>query len=258
VVVESLKAKTVLLCKKIQKLPKNSETYVEALEQIVELHHNLIYDKARYFSEMGSGLFEDLCATGKLGLMEAAIRYDCNRNIEFSTFAMNTIIGLMYNFINKTKPIPIKANDVGAYLAAKRGEEQYNGENIHPSIKMLAQENVFTSYDNINLEFDEVTNNSDVTENEVKIQLVESTSNTYEVEEKALNKNFSDKCFSHMSKRDREFLSDIFIKKMKQKDVAIKFGISAARVSQLKNKLLGEIRTIFIHADNLNRKIKMS
>jgi RNA polymerase sigma-B factor len=59
---------------------------------LVELHLPLVEHCARRFVNRGEP-FEDLVQVGTIGLIKAVDRFDAERGIEFSTYAVPTILG---------------------------------------------------------------------------------------------------------------------------------------------------------------------
>src|SRR3954447_15928233 len=60
--------------------------------ELVELHLPLVEHCARRFLNRGEPL-EDLAQVGTIGLIKAVDRFDSDRGVEFSTYAVPTILG---------------------------------------------------------------------------------------------------------------------------------------------------------------------
>lgn len=63
-----------------------------ARSALVDAHFGLVEMAARRYSDRGEP-FEDLVQVGSIGLLKALDRYDPDRGVQFSTFAVPTIIG---------------------------------------------------------------------------------------------------------------------------------------------------------------------
>ena len=64
----------------------------EARDRLVALHLPLVEHCARRFRNRGEPL-EDLVQVGTIGLIKAVDRFDCERGVEFSTYATPTVLG---------------------------------------------------------------------------------------------------------------------------------------------------------------------
>src|SRR6476659_9504724 len=64
----------------------------ECRDALVHLHLPLVEHCARRFRNRGEP-FEDLVQVGTIGLIKSIDRFDCERGVEFSTYATPTIIG---------------------------------------------------------------------------------------------------------------------------------------------------------------------
>ena len=67
-------------------------TRIQARDGLVALHLPLVEHCARRFRNRGEP-FEDLVQVGTIGLIKAVDRFDSERGVEFSTYAMPTILG---------------------------------------------------------------------------------------------------------------------------------------------------------------------
>src|SRR6476661_7408968 len=76
-------------------------TRAHARDALVHLHLPLVEHCARRFRNRGEP-FEDLVQVGTIGLIKSIDRFDCERGVEFPTFAMPTIVGEVKRFFRDT------------------------------------------------------------------------------------------------------------------------------------------------------------
>ena len=98
----------------------DSDTRMTARNDIVLLHMPLVDYCARRFRDRGEP-FGDLVGYGLIGLIKAVDRFDPSRGLEFSTFAMPTIIGeIKRHFRDRARlvRIPRRLIDIASEAAA--------------------------------------------------------------------------------------------------------------------------------------------
>lgn len=96
----------------------------DLIEEYREYVHNIVH---KLIKSMGlpKGLFEEFVASGYLGLVEAAERYDFNAGVEFRHFAFLRIRGAVIDSIRQTSQLSGKAY---RYARALQGVEHLNHE----------------------------------------------------------------------------------------------------------------------------------
>jgi len=72
-----------------------------ARDQLIEQYMSLVRSLARRYAYRGEQL-DDLVQIGAIGLIKAIDRFDCERGVEFPTFAMPTVVGEIKRFFRDT------------------------------------------------------------------------------------------------------------------------------------------------------------
>lgn len=76
----------------VQSPESDEAARLAARSTLVEAHYGLVEMAARRYHDRGEP-FEDLVQVGSIGLLKAIDRFDADRGVQFSTFAVPTIIG---------------------------------------------------------------------------------------------------------------------------------------------------------------------
>jgi len=92
-------------------------------DELVMLHLGLVRSIAGRFANRGEPL-EDLVQVGVLGLINAIDRFDCRRGVEFTTYAMPTIVGeIRRHFRDKGWAMRVPRRLKELHLAVSRATE---------------------------------------------------------------------------------------------------------------------------------------
>lgn len=103
---------------------KNGEAFLES--KILEDNMGLVRASAYrllHFSSYGAD-FEDLCQIGSIGLLKAIRRFDMNRGVVFSTYAVPMIIGEMRKFLRDDGPLKVGRKLKEQHLVIRRANEK--------------------------------------------------------------------------------------------------------------------------------------
>ncbi len=102
---------------------KNGEEYLESriLEENMGLVRASAYRLLRV-SYYGAD-FDDLCQIGSIGLLKAIRRFDMNRGVVFSTYAVPMIIGEMRKFLRDDGPLKVCRKLKEQYISIRRAKE---------------------------------------------------------------------------------------------------------------------------------------
>ncbi len=86
---------------RLAQLAKDSPEHTYVRDTLIELNLPLVrYAAARFRSR--NEPMEDIVQVGTIGLIKAIDRFDCERGVEFPTFAMPTIVGEVKRFFRDT------------------------------------------------------------------------------------------------------------------------------------------------------------
>ncbi|MFJ6793511.1 SigB/SigF/SigG family RNA polymerase sigma factor [Streptomyces sp. NPDC091268] len=92
---------SVALFRRLNELSEGTAEYSYVRNTLVELNLSLVKYAARRFRNRSEPL-EDIIQVGTVGLIKAINRYDVERGVEFTTFAIPTITGEMKRFFRDT------------------------------------------------------------------------------------------------------------------------------------------------------------
>ena len=229
----------------------------EALKRLVEGNLRFVINVAKNFTGWGVPL-TDLIAAGNLGLIEAAKRFDPDKDVKFISYAVWWIRqAIMQTIFQQTGAVRIpvkeslfisKVKDVYEKLKEKLKRE--------PTIEEIAKEvdasprKVKTALQIVRmpLSFDQPI--GDEEEDLTLLDLI-SKNGTEDVEkevvEEALNKEIT-KLLNVLDKRERTIIEERFGLNGKEpktlNEVGEKLGISRERVRQLEQRALKKLRTL--------------
>ena len=120
---------------------KNGETDLE--EQILSENMGLVRTSAYRLMKTASYNVdpEDLCQIGSIGLLKAIRRFDMNRGVVFSTYAVPMIIGEIRKFLRDDGPIKVSRKIKEQYILIKRTQEKLCSELLRePTLSELEAE----------------------------------------------------------------------------------------------------------------------
>ncbi|MBQ7015027.1 MAG: sigma-70 family RNA polymerase sigma factor [Clostridia bacterium] len=102
---------------------KNGETFLES--QILEENMGLVRASAYRLLRVSyyGADFDDLCQIGSIGLLKAIRRFDMDRGVVFSTYAVPMIIGEMRKFLRDDGPIKVGRKLKEQHMAIRRAKE---------------------------------------------------------------------------------------------------------------------------------------
>lgn len=249
----------------IKKTPKKSNV-LQSAEDLSD-YNPLVFAIAKKYNNLFPNIeFEELVAEGKLGLLEASLKYKTDKKTAFSTYAWFWIVKNMQNYISKNVNII---------------ETPQNVRNILSSIKKIIDDNAksgkVSSVENIskalNLDASEVSDILAAAGNVANVVSLDKAIDTGEnirylsesVEDKSqpgifdtISQNYDNEMLSEMlsklSENEKKVLSFRFAldgvsdKKVSIKDIAEKLNISSSKVKDLENsailKLKGMIKNL--------------
>ncbi len=231
----------------------------EALKKLVEGNLRFVINVAKNFTGWGVPL-TDLIAAGNLGLIEAAKRFDPEKDVKFISYAVWWIRqAIMQTIFQQTGAVRIPVKESLFISKVKDAYEKLKEKlKREPTIEEIAEEvdasprKVKTALQivRVPLSFDQPI--SDEEEDLTLLDLV-SKSGTEDVEkevvEEALHKEI-EKLLNVLDKRERTIIEERFGLNGKEpktlNEVGEKLGISRERVRQLEQRALKKLRTLAI------------
>nr|WSX53638.1 SigB/SigF/SigG family RNA polymerase sigma factor [Streptomyces sp. NBC_00974] len=131
---------SVALFRRLNGLQEGTPEYSYVRNTLVELNLSLVKYAARRFRNRSEPL-EDIVQVGTVGLIKAINRYDVERGVEFTTFAIPTITGEMKRFFRDTSwsvKVPRRLQELRLDIA-KAHDALEQGLGRRPSDGELAQ-----------------------------------------------------------------------------------------------------------------------
>ena len=229
----------------------------EALKKLVEGNLRFVINVAKNFTGWGVPL-TDLIAAGNLGLIEAAKRFDPDKDVKFISYAVWWIRqAIMQTIFQQTGAVRIPVKESLFISKVKDAYEKLKEKlKREPTIEEIAKEvdasprKVKTALQIVRmpLSFDKPIGDED--EDLTLLDLV-SKSGTDDVEkevvEEALHKEI-ERLLSVLDKRERTIIEERFGLNGKEpktlNEVGEKLGISRERVRQLEQRALKKLRTL--------------
>jgi RNA polymerase sigma-B factor len=105
-------------------MPTGSAEHTRTRERLVELHMPLVEHLARRFAGRNEPL-PDLVQVGTIGLLKAIDRFDPERGLEFSTYALPTILGEIkrhFRDFGWLLRVPRRAQELQSTIASARAD----------------------------------------------------------------------------------------------------------------------------------------
>ncbi|MFE9561516.1 SigB/SigF/SigG family RNA polymerase sigma factor [Streptomyces sp. NPDC006487] len=246
---------SVALFRRLKELSEGTPEYSYVRNTLVELNLSLVKYAARRFRNRSEPL-EDIVQVGTVGLIKAINRYDVERGVEFTTFAIPTITGEMKRFFRDTSwsvKVPRRLQELRLDIAKTNDAlEQRLGR--HPTDLELAQCLGITpealdegrraangymagSLDApVGPEADGGTRAWPVGEEEAAYDRIECLETL-----KPLLATLSD--------RDRQILSLRFGQELNQSEIGDRLGLSQMHVSRLLSRIMARLRTGMLEDD---------
>ena len=226
-----------------------------ARDDIVVLHMPLVEYCARRFRDRGEPA-GDLVGYGCIGLIKAVDRFDVTRGLEFSTFAMPTIIGeIKRHFRDRARIVrlPRRLIDVASEAAAVTPQLQVE-LGYQPQPHDVAAR-IGISVAEV-IEAQRMTSTHAISSVDV---LVESCSETGDILPQQLVvwptefetiewRESLRPALSALSNTERELVHLRFVEQLSQEAIARRLGVSQMHVSRLLTRLLTHLRTVLADA----------
>ena len=234
---------------------RDSQEWLAIRNDIVLLHLPLVEYCARRFRDRGEPL-ADIVSIGTIGLIKSAERYDLGRGVEFSTFAMPTIIGeIKRHFRDRARVVrlPRRLIDVANESAAVSPQLQREmgrepqltdiAERIGCTPAEVAEAHRSTSRSSVQ-SLDLVLEAVDAIGDKLPSQLM-----YFPIEIERLEWRCTiAPVLAELAERDRDILRLRFEEQLSQSAIAEQLGISQMHVSRLLNRTLAHLRACLADA----------
>jgi RNA polymerase sigma-B factor len=213
---------------------------------LVEAYMDLVHSLARRFANRGEPL-DDLVQVASMGLLKAIDRFDSDRNVQFTTYAVPTIVGELRRYFRDRAsairlPRGLRERSHALNTAVQRFSQEHGRS---PSIPEIAVEMGLTEEEVIEgLESAEAATVSslDTTTEDGDLSLLDIVGG----EDKTL-KLLDDRlslagAMSTLDSREQNLLYLRFIEGLSQTEIADRLNISQMHVSRLLRKTLNSLR----------------
>lgn len=229
----------------------------EALHELIEAHGRLVVRIAVGFK--GSGLpVADLVQEGNIGLMEAAERFDPDRNVRFSTYATWWIVAAIQNYILRNSSIVRAATTpkqrrlfFNLRRLRARHAARFDGRLSSDDREMIAERLGATVGEIERMEAhiarSDQSLNTPIGDDEAIEQidlLADVSPGPEEIEMSASGRrarmDYINKALDRLSKREREIIAQRFLaeRRITLAEIGESFGVSKERVRQIEGRAL--------------------
>ena len=237
------------------------EEDADALHEIIEAHIRLVVRIASKFKGYGLPI-GDLIQEGNRGLLEAANRFDPDRNVRYSTYATWWILAAMQEYIVRNSSI-VRIGTTPAQkslffnlrklrakltdnLAARMTEEERELIASELRVPLAAVERMESHFSRPDQSLNATVGESDSNE---FVDLLSDESPTPEaivgdlIDSETRAKWIAD-AMKHLTQREREVITRRFLKddKITLAEIGETFGVTKERIRQIEGKALSKLR----------------
>ena len=242
------------------------EEDADALHEIIEAHIRLVVRIASKFKGYGLPI-GDLIQEGNRGLLEAANRFDPDRNVRYSTYATWWILAAMQEYIVRNSSI-VRIGTTPAQkslffnlrklrakltdnLAAQMTEEEREMIASELGVPLAAVERMESHFSRPDQSLNASVGESDSDE---FVDLLSDDSPTPEaivgdlIDSETRTKWIAD-AMEHLTQREREVITRRFLKddKITLAEIGESFGVTKERIRQIEGKALSKLRDALQH-----------
>ncbi|MFF9345036.1 MULTISPECIES: SigB/SigF/SigG family RNA polymerase sigma factor [unclassified Streptomyces] len=249
---------SVALFLRLRALDEGTPEHAYVRNTLVELNLSLVKFGARRFRGRPEPM-EDIVQVGTIGLIKAIDRFDPERGVEFSAFALPTIVGEMKRFFRDTGwavRVPRRLQELRIDLAkASDALEQRDGhrpdraelaERLHLTAEQVAEgelaANAYTAH------------SLDAPVGDDEARAPQGTAGRRTAVDEPAYELIDDldslrPLLARLDARDRLILSLRFGQELTQAEIGRRIGLSQMHVSRLLARILGELRTGLLDDD---------
>lgn len=214
-----------------------------ALDTIVRENDRLVWNVVKHFS---NGMYdaEDLFQIGAIGLIKAVKKFDFDKEVCFSTYAVPTIIGEIKKFMRDDGIIKISRSIKQQAAKIRRLANEHmvkTGENI--SVSQIAKALDISPEDasmaitatEIPVSIYQPIGGSDLT-------LAQTLKAGGAFDEKIIENIAVNSVIELLPPRDRQIIHMRYYENKTQSEIAARLGISQVQVSRLEKKILSKLK----------------
>ncbi|MCL4309850.1 MAG: SigB/SigF/SigG family RNA polymerase sigma factor [Actinomycetota bacterium] len=214
---------------------------------LVRAHLDLSHSLARRFMNRGEPL-DDLVQVASMGLLKAIDRFDPDRNVQFTTYAVPTIVGeLKRYFRDRTSTIRLPRGLRERAHALNNAVQRFSQEHGRsPNVAEISQEMGISEEDVIeglgSIESSAVAslNSSSAEDSDLSLlDIIGGEDKTLETLDERLSLAGA---MSDLSAREQNLLYLRFVEGLSQTEIANQLGISQMHVSRLLRRTLQSLR----------------
>ncbi len=223
-------------------LAKAKQGDLEARDQVVQANLRLVASVTKRFLSFGYE-FDDLFQIGCFGLLKAIERFDFERGLMFSTYAVPLIIGEIRSFIRDDGPVKISRSIKERFLKVEAVRRKYvNEHGEDPSLAELANLTGISAEELVvvlDVSAKPVSLDETIYEGDGRAVTRQETIPSPESRlDQLTDKLTLEKAIRDLPERERQILLLRYIQKYSQTQIAERFGISQVHVSRLLRKAL--------------------
>lgn len=217
--------------------------------QVAEAYLYLAQAVARRFTGRGVEL-EDLVQVASIALLHAIERFDIEKGLAFTTFAMPTLTGEVRNFLrdkSRLVRLPRRGSELLPRIARER-ENCWQENGREPTVNEIAERLGISADDVIDaLEMQRTTQamSLDMTTTEDGPTLENLLGEDEEAYDDIENKDMISHMLSKLEGTSRYVIEQRFLQQRSQRDVAKDLGVSQMQVSRLERRALDYLRNQF-------------
>jgi RNA polymerase sigma-B factor len=201
---------------------------------------------------VGRGVeYDDLYQVASLALIKAVERFEPDRGVKFASFATPTLVGEIKNYFrDKARMIRISRRDsemIRRLDEAKEALAHNNGHGVTPeeiaAHLELSVERVLELMETQSAAYAASLDSCLAVSEDLKlIKLVGNNDSEFDRIE---DKDFLDRCFSHMSDIERQVIEERYMADKSQREVAAGLGVSQMYVSRIERRILDKFRNYY-------------
>ncbi|MFK4274335.1 RNA polymerase sigma factor SigF [Streptomyces milbemycinicus] len=236
---------------RLTELEEGTHEYQYVRNTLIELNLSLVRYAARRFHNRAVEM-EDIVQVGTIGLIKAIDRFDCERGVEFPTFAMPTVVGEIKRFFRDTSwavHVPRRLQELRIDLA-KANEELFQRLDRSPTTAELAEHLRLTEdevIDGLVASNGYLTTSLDApADQESGATRVTTYADRFGDVDPAMeaveNLQALKPLVEQLGERDRRILQLRFGEEMTQSEIGAELGVSQMHVSRLLSRALGRLR----------------
>lgn len=240
--------------KKFFKIYKETQN-VKVREKLVFLHMNLVRYLASRFLNKGES-YDDLVQVGSLGLIKAIDRYNPARGVEFTTYAIPTILGEIKRYFRDKGwaiKVPRRLQELSRDIK-KAKEKLLSKLKRSPTTAEIAcftdlsEDQIMEAQESSNMyNLISLNNETEFLDRKSSIQLLDCLGrNDIEIEN-IENQVLLKKAMAKLTEKERKILHLRFFENMPQTTISQTLSVSQMHISRMLQRILGKLKKYIIN-----------